>query len=145
MSIKTKQNWLIAYSIIHIESSHFPPSPSHVLAYIDHISSDFIEFSLAIWHWFLTLRLACLGFVLVSVSVSLSFHYISFPWALPLFPLLWTDIHHSPSLSLISPGLGKFRKQKVERAEPPEQLKEQYDGFLTPTEFKHHNYVEMER
>ncbi|XP_030245291.1 carboxypeptidase D isoform X2 [Drosophila navojoa] len=39
---------------------------------------------------------------------------------------------------------GKFRKQIVERAEPAEQLKQQYDGFLTPTEYKHHNFVAME-
>ncbi|EDW63034.2 carboxypeptidase D isoform X2 [Drosophila virilis] len=39
---------------------------------------------------------------------------------------------------------GNFRKQKVERAEPPEQLKQQYDGFLTPTKFEHHNYASME-
>ncbi|KAH8418923.1 hypothetical protein KR222_004849 [Zaprionus bogoriensis] len=39
---------------------------------------------------------------------------------------------------------GNFRKQKVERAEPPEQLKAQYDGFLTPTKFEHHNYTAME-
>ncbi|XP_034490769.1 carboxypeptidase D isoform X2 [Drosophila innubila] len=39
---------------------------------------------------------------------------------------------------------GNFRKQKVERAEPPEQLKEKYDGFLTPTKFEHHNFVAME-
>lgn len=40
---------------------------------------------------------------------------------------------------------GKFRKQITERAEPAEQLKQQYDGFLTPTEYKHHNFVAMER
>ncbi|XP_034119415.1 carboxypeptidase D isoform X1 [Drosophila nasuta] len=39
---------------------------------------------------------------------------------------------------------GNFRKQKVERAEPPEQLKQKFDGFLTPTPFEHHNYVAME-
>ncbi|EDV92196.1 carboxypeptidase D isoform X2 [Drosophila grimshawi] len=39
---------------------------------------------------------------------------------------------------------GNFRKQKVERAEPPEKLKEDYDGFLTPTKFEHHNYAAME-
>lgn len=92
----------------------------------------------------MTLRLACLGFVLVSVSISISLHFLPLGTS-PLPPVMDRHSSFSLSLSLISPGLGKFRKQKVERAEPPEQLKEQYDGFLTPTEFKHHNYVEMER
>lgn len=91
----------------------------------------------------LVVDLAWLGFVLVSISLFphlrslISFLY-SYITCIHLFPA------HSLSLSLTHPA-GKFRKQKVERAEPPEQLKEKYDGFLTPTEFKHHNYVEMER
>ncbi|XP_034139680.1 carboxypeptidase D isoform X2 [Drosophila guanche] len=39
---------------------------------------------------------------------------------------------------------GNFRKVKVERAEPPEARKEQFDGFLTHTVFEHHNYTAME-
>jgi len=40
---------------------------------------------------------------------------------------------------------GNFRKVKVERSEPPEKRKEQFNGFLTPTKFEHHNYTAMER
>ncbi|XP_016971864.1 carboxypeptidase D isoform X1 [Drosophila rhopaloa] len=39
---------------------------------------------------------------------------------------------------------GNFRKVKMERSEPPEKRKEQFDGFLTPTKFVHHNYTAME-
>ncbi|KAH8289572.1 hypothetical protein KR054_007280 [Drosophila jambulina] len=39
---------------------------------------------------------------------------------------------------------GNFRKVKVVRSEPPEKRKEQFDGFLTPTRFEHHNFTAME-
>lgn len=40
---------------------------------------------------------------------------------------------------------GNFRKVKVERSEPPEKRKEQFNGFLTKTAFEHHNFTAMER
>ncbi|KAH8419747.1 hypothetical protein KR009_002001, partial [Drosophila setifemur] len=39
---------------------------------------------------------------------------------------------------------GDFRKVKVERSEPPEKRKEQFEGFLTRTPFEHHNFTAME-
>ncbi|EDX00791.1 carboxypeptidase D isoform X1 [Drosophila yakuba] len=39
---------------------------------------------------------------------------------------------------------GNFRKAKVVRSEPPEKLKEQFNGFLAPTKFEHHNFTAME-
>ncbi|XP_017067490.1 carboxypeptidase D isoform X2 [Drosophila eugracilis] len=39
---------------------------------------------------------------------------------------------------------GNFRKVKVVRSEPPEKRKEQFNGFLTPTKFEHHNFTAME-
>ncbi|EDW78568.2 uncharacterized protein Dwil_GK16509, isoform B [Drosophila willistoni] len=39
---------------------------------------------------------------------------------------------------------GNYHKVKVERAEPAEERKEKFDGFLTPTEFEHHNFTAME-
>ncbi|KAH8261915.1 hypothetical protein KR026_001673, partial [Drosophila bipectinata] len=39
---------------------------------------------------------------------------------------------------------GNFRKVKVERSEPPEKRKEQFNGFLTKTPIEHHNFTAME-